>query len=118
MVIKALENEPKEFYKIKELLEEKGVKPSNSRVYQEPPISLNNFTLFRNYETVKKFLLFKFTYDNPKNTLEESYVLKEIRQDHLLHSKRILFVSIFSKGLLLFNVFQKVVLPFVPSLPL
>ena len=77
-------------------------------------MTLSLFKVYSNYETLKKFILFKFTYDNSENTLEESYVLKEIRADHKLFSKRLFMISIATKMIFVVQI-GKMCLPYVPG---
>lgn len=52
--------------------------------------------ILRNYELVSKFIAFKYLVERPQHTVEENYVLAEIRKDHKLDSHRV-----FASGLAL-----------------
>ncbi len=87
------------------------------KVYQEQPDILTFYEVWKHFKTVKKYILFKSVYDDPELSLEESYVLREIRTDHLLFSRRTFLISLFTKGLIIANV-AKTLNPLALGLPI
>lgn len=81
----------------------KDLKSSGQPIYAAKPKEISFFTLFREYSTVEKFILYRYSIMEEKQTVEETYVLKEVRADHSLMERRVSLLSLICKGTIMFK---------------
>lgn len=54
--------------------------------------------MLRNFEIVQKYIIYKYMVARPEQTVEENYVLMEIRKDHKLDSHRVVMSAMLLKA--------------------
>ena len=103
-VAPVLEKEPIKFEQSKS--QYKDLKSSGQPIYLEKPKEISLFTLFKEYSTVEKFILYRYSIMEEKQTVEETYVLKEVRTDHSQMQRRVSLLSLICKGIIMFKTAQ------------
>lgn len=103
-VAPVLEKEPLKFEHSKS--QYKDLKSSGQSIYIEKPKEISLIKLFREYSTVEKFILYRYSIMEEKQTVEETYVLKEVRADHSQMERRVSLLSLICKGTVMFKTAQ------------
>ena len=98
-VASTLQEEPQKFEKAMDSY--KNGESTKCAVYQDKPMPISLVKIFRNYSTVEKYLMYRYSIKEPNQKIEESYALKEIRADHSLITRKVSLITLVLKGLIM-----------------